>query len=150
MYGFEIRGKKGELVKAEIVEVFGFPEETSFRGGYEIRCSLEISVGNYSVKTANYFSSTGALYNFYKDLEVCFEKLSGTAVYGVYLPDTPFDLMVAFDAGKVNIDGMYQDDPSKKNRLFFEFESDQSYFNNVLFDLKSVAYKFGGNKGITE
>lgn len=145
---FEIKGFSGERIKLEISEVFGFPQETSFRGGYDIKCNLEISAGVYSICTNNYYSSTGALYNFYNELFKCHKHLKGVASYNLYCPENYLDINVKFDGGKVNISGKYQDDPIIKNILNFEFTCDQSYFNEVIADLKRIVLQFGDNRGI--
>lgn len=147
---FEIKGFSGERIKLEITDVFGFPNETSFRGGYDVKCNLEISSGPYSVRTNNYYSSTGALYNFYDELFKCYNDLNGMASYNLDFPENYFDLNVKFDEYGVNISGKYQDDSIIKNILNFEFTSDQSYFKEVVSDLKKIVLQFGDNQGINK
>ena len=141
MVAFDIKGSNGRI-KLEIVEVYGFPEMTSFRGGYDIRCKLTINVGVYSVSTENYFSCTGALNKFYLDLQTCYKSLNGVANYKVDFPENELKLNLNFKDGKVFIVGSYRDDVMNNNMLNFEFNSDQSYFANVLKDLKKVFEKF--------
>ena len=146
---FEIKGLSGERIKLEIIEVFGFPNETSFKGGYDIKCNLEISSGLYSIRTNNYYSSTGALYDFYIELLKCYDDLKGIASYRLNYAENNFDLKVKFDKyGVVRISGKYQDDLVVKNILNFEFTSDQSYFKEVISDLKKIVIQFGDNQGI--
>ena len=146
---FEIKGSLGECIKLEIIEVFGFPNETSFKGGYDVRCSLEIISGPYSMRTNHYFSSTGALYDFYNILFKCYSNLKGIASYKIIYPDNYFDLNIKFDEyGGVNISGKYQDRLDVKNILNFEFTSDQSYFKEVISDLKKIVLQFGDNQGV--
>lgn len=145
---FEIKGFSGERIILEITEVFGFPDETSFRGGYDVQCDLEISCGPYSIRTNRYYSSTGALYNFYNELLRCYKDLKGIASYKLNCPENYFDLNITFDEHGVNISGKYQDDPVVKNYLNFEFTSDQSYFIEVVSDLKKIILQFGDNLGI--
>lgn len=147
---FEIKGLSNEHIKLEITEVFGFPDETSFRGGYDIKCNLEIVSGNYGIRTDNYYSSTGALYNFYNELSKCYNDLKGLATYKLNYPENDFDLNIKFDKLGVAISGKYQDDPVVKNILNFEFTSDQSYFKEVICDLKKIVLRFGNNRGIKE
>ena len=144
---FEIKGFSGERIKFEIIEVFGFPNQTSFRGGYDIKCNLEISSGLYNLSTNQYYSSTGALYNFHNELNKCYSSLKGIASYKLNYPENYFDLDIKFDEYGVNISGKYQDDPMVKNFLNFEFKSDQSYFKEVISDLKKVVLQFGDNQG---
>lgn len=145
---FELKGFSGELIKLEIIEVFGFPNETSFRGGYDVKCNMEISSGLYCVRTDHFYSSTGALYNFYNELLKCYNNLKGIASYKLNCPENYFDLNVKFDEYGVNISGKYQDEPVVKNILNFEFASDQSYFKEVISDLKKIVLQFGDNQGI--
>lgn len=146
---FEI-GSGQEYIKLEILEVFGFPKDTSFRGGYDIRCNLEIKASVYTCCTENYFTATGALYDFYVALQDCYDKLNGKAIYSVYYPENNLVFEVEFDRGQVKIEGTYQDNPAIENVLKFEFGSDQSYFKQVLSDLKRIILTFGDKKGINK
>lgn len=146
---FELVGNGQERIKLEILEAFGFPKETSFRGGYDVRCNLEITVGTYSCRTRQYYTATSALYDFYISLQDCYNKLSGKAVYSVYCPENDLVFEVTFNqSGSVEIVGKYHDNPATKNVLHFEFCTDQSYFKDVLGDLKKVFLTFGDKKGI--
>ena len=144
---FEIKDGKGNYVKLEIIEVYGFPDQNSFRGGYDIKCNLTIKSGLYFVDTNYYLSSTGALYNFYNDLNKAYKKLTGATKYEVYLSENDLTFTVLFEQGEVKVTGKYQDNPTEKNILEFEFYSDQSFFYEVLQDLKTVINLFGDNKG---
>ena len=145
---FEINSPDGDCIKMEILEVYGFPNGTSFRGGYDILCSLEITAEAYTVRSERYYSATGALYDFYIALQNCYDKLNGKAIYNVYHAENDLDFEVNFDNGKVKVSGSYQDNPHVKNVLSFEFISDQSYFKEVLNDLKKIVLLFGDNKGM--
>lgn len=133
---FEIKGLSNERVKLEITDVFDFPDRTSFRGGYDIQCTLEISSGPYNIRTDSYYSSTGALYSFYNELCKCYQDLKGIAAYKLNYPENELDLNIEFNEHIVNISGKYQDDSAVKNILNFEFTSDQSFFQEVIIDLK--------------
>lgn len=136
---FDLRGTNNEFISIEILEIFGFPNETSFRGGYDIRCRLKIKSGIYSLKTDNYFSSTAALINFYNDINKIFQLLDGKCSYNVYLPENDLSFTVSFNKqGHVSVSGRYRDDLSKNNILNFEFKSDQSYFTQVILDLNNI------------
>ena len=145
---FEIKGFGEESIKLEILEVFGFPNEISFRGGYDIRCNLEITSGLYTFRTEHYYSATSALYDFYVALLNCYNILNGKATYNVYCAENDFVFEVTFNLGQIKVNGKYKDDPIKKNFLNFEFGSDQSYFKEVLSDLKKIVLMFGDKKGI--
>jgi len=145
---FEI-GFGQEYIKLEILEVYGFPDQTSFRGGYDVRCNLEITVGAYNCRTQNYYTATSALYDFYIALQDCYNKVSGKATYNVLDPENYLVFEVMFtQRGGVQISGKYQDDPVVNNILDFEFTSDQSYFKEVISDLKKIVLQFGDNQGI--
>ncbi|MBD5632176.1 MAG: hypothetical protein HDP34_02980 [Clostridia bacterium] len=139
---FEINGTNGEVIRLEITEVYGFPNETSFRGGYDVKCSLEIACGIYSTKTDCYYSSTGAICEFYNQLKQCYDTLNGKAHYEVYCAENDLIFEVLFDSGKAQVKGKYQDEPMTKNVLHFEFLCDQSYFNETLTDLKKAINLF--------
>lgn len=148
---FEIKNSDGSILSIEIAEIFGFPDETSFRGGYDIRCNLIISSGRICVDTDSYYSSTGALFVFYTKLKNCYDELKGSAEYRVYCPDgSDLTFTVSFDGGKVNVKGVYKDDTVESNFFSFSFTSDQSYFKEVLRDLKKVINIFGDNRGKAE
>ena len=147
---FEIKGYGNECIRLEIAETFGFPNETSFRGGYDVRCSLDITVGIYTAHTDHYYSSTGALYNFYIALQNCYNTLNGKAIYAVSMAENDLTMKVLFNKGKVEIKGHYRDNLAESTSLSFELVSDQSYFNEVLLDLKKVVLAFGDNKGINK
>lgn len=144
---FDIKDGKGNYIKLEISNVYGYPNETSFRGGYDVKCYLTVRSGIYFVNSDSYFSSTGALYEFYRELSGVYEKLNGTANYKVYMPENDLTFAVEFNRDRVKIAGKFRDDPCENNSLEFELFSDQSYFAEVLRDLKKVVSLFGDNKG---
>ena len=43
---FCLNGYQNEKIQLELVEVLGFPEITSYEGGYDIVCRLLIQVGS--------------------------------------------------------------------------------------------------------
>lgn len=144
---FEINDGKGNFIKLAINEIYGYPNEPSFRGGYDINCDLTIKSGLYCVETDRYLSTTGALYNFYSGLNKAYKDLNGSVKYEVYTPENDLTFTVTFESGNVKITGKYQDDPAEKNILNFEFRSDQSFFPEVLRDLKTVFNFFGLGSG---
>ena len=147
---FEITSGQ-EHIKLELLEVFGFPKETSFRGGYDVRCNLEIIAGVYACRTRNYYTATSALYDFYVALQDCYSKLSGKATYSVYCPENELVIEVMFTPkGDVYLNGKYHDNLATKNILYFEFATDQSYFKDVISGLKKIVLTFGDKKGINK
>ena len=147
---FEIRGKDNEYIRLEISEIYGFPNETSFRGGYDIKCRLEIASGVYGLATDNYFSSTGALRALYSGLSKCYAELSGKCSYGVFHAENDLTFDISFEQGQVAVFGRYQDEDFRNNILCFEFDSDQSYFSQVLADLKNVLKLFDDGHGLSD
>ena len=145
---FEI-GSGQKRIKLEILEAFGFPKQTSFRGGYDIRCHLEIISGVYTCCTENYYTATGALYDFYIALQYCYDKLNGKATYSVHYPENELVFDVIFNPqGRVDVEGKYKDNPASNDALYFELGTDQSYFKDILSDLKKIFLIFGDKKGI--
>ncbi len=140
---FDIKGLNNDFIKLEILEIYGFPAETSFRGGYDIKCRLEISCSIYHLLTDKYFSSTGALLQFLENLNKCYKTLNGKCSYNVYLPENDLSFDMEFNQGKVTLNGKYRDDiMATANILYFQINSDQSYFIQVINDLKTVAKIF--------
>ena len=62
----------------KLMEVFGYPSETSFLGGYDTRTLIDIQLGNYSGK-GTVDISTGQLYKFLQELKSCYQSLNGIA-----------------------------------------------------------------------
>ena len=52
---FTFNGYDGEKIALKLKEVIGFPNSTSYEGGYDIICSLEIDVGCYKAKFDRYY-----------------------------------------------------------------------------------------------
>ena len=51
-----------EKIELQITELLGFPDNTSYEGGYDVRGTLHIVVGCYTVHTDNFYFATGVLY----------------------------------------------------------------------------------------
>ena len=83
LYGID----RKEKILLELNEVIGFPDSTSYEGGYDIICMLQIDIGSYHVKCDRYFSATGALYRFSETLKECYKSLVGNAEYHLLLED---------------------------------------------------------------
>ena len=71
MENFSLKGYGGEHITLNLIEVLGYPETKSYDGGYDLMCSLEINCSCYSVKCDRYYSASGALYRFQKELKEC-------------------------------------------------------------------------------
>ena len=146
MYAFEIAGKQG-FIRIELMEVLGFPKETSYLGGYDTKGKIEIKSGNYYVKDAELWFSTGQIYEFYKKLLKCYNELYGKISFPTSGSELRLDLEFT-NLGQLNISGCYQEYPSMENILHFEFESEQSYLTTTLTELKAIVDYYGGNHGV--
>lgn len=146
MMAFTLNGY-GEYICLTIEEVFGFPETTSYGGGYSARGNLKIVAGCYQADSQHYFT-TGELYTFCNSLIDCYNKLDGTAE----LPNTECELTlsVTFNKkfGKVSIEGSFRERPDRSTELKFEIVSDQSNILPAINSLKKVVNVFGDMKGI--
>ncbi len=144
MEEFVIKGDKG-IITVGILETFGFPDETCFKGGYECIFGIDIKVGSYSANSS-FYSSTGELFKFYEKLKMCQLELNGDAEFDSY--EKNLELKVKYDSGKILICGNYQENLAIDNKLEFEFNSDQSYFKSSIQQLEQIFYKYGGMKGV--
>ena len=79
---FTIQAENGHIY-FKIEKVFGFPNNTSGFGGYDTQSNIEIVSSNYSVSGSLYIT-TGELFEFYKQLQKCYETLNGTATLKSY------------------------------------------------------------------
>ncbi|MEH7350812.1 WapI family immunity protein [Gottfriedia acidiceleris] len=147
MYAFELGGKQGNI-RIELTDVLGFPKETSYLGGYDVKGKIEIKSGNYYVKDAELWFSTGQLYEFYQQLHKCYEKIEG--IINFPNPDSSeLKLVLEFiGLGQFTIQGSFQENLTEENFLEFEFESEQSYLTSTLAELKEIVDYYGGNKGL--
>ena len=148
MKAFCLMGRAGEdKIELIIDEIFGFPEETSFEGGYDFRGTLTIHAGSYKVRSKHYFSSTGILCNLYASLVKCYDSLEGMAKYArMYEKNFEFELKMT-KAGHAIINGEYTEYLHLLNVLTFEIETDQTCVRYAINDLKQVVDLFGDNKG---
>ncbi len=69
MESFQLKGDNG-FISIILVKVYGFPERTSYFGGYEAETLIEIKSSNYNVK-GNLSTTTGEIYEFYQALKTC-------------------------------------------------------------------------------
>ena len=135
---FSFKGYSGEHITLNLIEVLGYPDTTSYEGGYDIICSLEIKCGCYTVSCDRYFSASGALYRFQKELIECYKTLEGTAKYALLLEnDLIFEVFME-SGGKAIIKGDYQECPEKDNKLSFEIETDQTCIKSVIMGIDSL------------
>ena len=142
---FNITGNNGHI-KLSIEEVYGFPDEISYGGGYGARGILDIKAGNYSVVSQHSFT-TGELYDFYTQLNKCYEDLSGTCI--LRNVERELNLVLEFKkTGSVIIHGDFQETVNYENKLYFEFDSDQSCISLLIKQLLNIQKLFGDKNGI--
>lgn len=145
MDGFRIEGKNG-YIQVCLKELFDFPNNTSFAGGYDGKWRLEIKSSNYYA-SGEIYASTGEMYKFYCLIKECYNKLNGIAELLTY--ESNLKLEVRFDKlGHVVIVGEYVERSDEDNKLVFEIISDQSYMFKTLNDLEKLWGKYGDLDGI--
>ncbi|MCM2535008.1 hypothetical protein NDK43_25040 [Neobacillus pocheonensis] len=145
MNEFEIVGKQG-FIRIELNEVIGFPNQTSYLGGYDVKGKIEIKSGNYYVKGAELWFSTGQVYEFFNQLQKCYNNLKGSATFSESENFLKLDLR--FNRfGQINIQGYFQEIANQENILQYEFESEQSYLVSTLHQLKNIVDHYGDLKG---
>lgn len=111
-----------EHVSLSISEVYGFPEETAYGGGYGAQGILDIRVGSYTVY-ANHYFTTGELYAFFCQLQKCYDSISGEATLAN--TEQELQLKIVFEkTGKVIVSGEFQERPDFENKLRFEMTTD--------------------------
>ena len=69
-----------DSIELTIDEVWGYPNETSYGGGYGAKGKLSIRAGEYMINNATHYFTTGELYNFLQQMEHCYEALDGVAL----------------------------------------------------------------------
>lgn len=132
---FCLRGDDGEIC-LELNKIFGFPDETSIEGGYDIACVVTIEAGPYRVAVQNYFAATEPIFRFCKELKNCYSTLQGKAVYALtYETDLGFEVQM-LSGGHAVISGSFQADCSRENILQFEINTDQSYFKSAINEIE--------------
>lgn len=144
MDSFTIKGNGG-FITVTLDEVFGFPDDTSDFGGYESSAIVEISSGCFYCK-ADFYISTGDLFNFYQELKSCNQKLTGIAKLISY--EVNLELTVEYGiGGHVNIKGFFSE-PLSYNEMQFEVTTDQTFIASTINELEAIADKYGDMKGI--
>ena len=133
-------------IKFHLNEIFGFPDETCYFGGYDILGEIEIKSNNYFVK-GNLNFSTGNIFNFYTQLTELFNSLENVAKFVSYENQLSFFVKVN-KLGHISVEGEYRENLVNDSRLIFVLESDQTYLNEWLSELKKIVNKYGNNTGI--
>ena len=135
-----------EYLQLSIDKVFGYPNETSYGGGYGAKGRIEISVQGYKVDSQHFFT-TGELFMFKEALKTCYKNLTGSA--SLDNTERELELTVSFDkTGKALVTGEFQERPDVNNRLSFEFKTDQTCILPVIKELEAIQKIFGNMTGI--
>ena len=146
MLAFMMTGMDGSI-QLKIEEVFGYPGETSYGGGYGAKGTLDIKSGGFVASAPHYFT-TGELYVFYQQLQVCFDNLTGRATLDN--TERELDLQCEFNKfGHVILTGSFQANPTERNILQFEIKSAQIQVKETLLHLKEVYAVLGDNQGVS-
>lgn len=144
MLAFRMTGIE-EYIELSIDEVYGFPNQTSYGGGYGAKGVLSIQAGEYIVSAIHYFT-TGELYRWFNALKQCYDTFSGIAV--LENTERELELKCEFNKlGQVFVSGTFQANPSVNNTLSFEIKTDQTQVKDSIANLKTVYEIFGDNKG---
>jgi len=149
MRAFCLDGVNGsDKIEMTIDHVFDFPEQTSFRGGYDLFGDIIIRAGGYTVHSSNITSSTGRLHDFLVSLTHCYNLLSGVARFESCPYERNLELTLTMvDLGHTVIDGYFRENFMFPNDLIFGFHTDQTYILRAISDLKQVEKLFDDNKG---
>lgn len=137
-----------EKMLLELNEVIDFPDRTSYEGGYDIICTLQLDIGCYHVKCDRYFSATGTLYRFSDKLKECYKSLSGSAEYHLLLEDDLSFTVSMTSNGHAMVKGRFQERPDKNTVLEFEMETDQTCLLPVFQGIDRLKNTYGGMQGI--
>ena len=148
MRAFRLVGRDGnDKIEVTINEVFDFLERTSYASGYEFKGDLTIHVGNYSVCSEHFYSSTGELYDLCASFVKCYDSLEGEARF----PIVHYERALKFEVKMIGrghgiVKGTFTEHSHSSNTLIFEIEIDQTCLRCAIDDLKQVEILFGDNK----
>ncbi len=145
MNEFVVRGNQG-FIRFELIEVFGFPKDTSHNGGYDAKAIVEIKSGKYYVQGDLWFI-TGEVVEFYDQLKRCNSELKGEATFWSSEANLKIDIKFN-NLGQIIIQGYFKEQSGKDNELQFEMDSDQSFIPSTLEELKEFVSYYGDMKGV--
>ena len=143
---FVLAGDNNNYLKIKINEIFGFPNETCHFGGYDTKSQIEIKTDGFSV-LAQFYISTGEIFEFYKHLSAANYSLTGIVYFRSY--EGNLDSQIKYDdTGHISVTGTFSKQNWFGNLLKFDFKSDQTYVHHTLNQLKIITDKYGDMKGI--
>lgn len=141
-----ILGEENQKIIISFEEVLGFPDTTSYLGGYDFEGVIQIKSGNYFVQ-GSIWLTTGQLFQFHNEINDMYKELKGKAI--LKATDSDFEVTIEINQrGRIYVSGNYKEFPSVDNELIFSFESDQSYLVRTIEDLQMIYLKYSGMKGI--
>ena len=148
MKAFCLKGlAEDEKIEIIIEELYGFPTETCYDGGYDFRGVANICVGKFKVNNAAVFCSTGALYRLLASLKQCYHTLEGEAKFLHSLENNITFVLKMGRFGRAVIEGEYQEFSHLNTRLIFEMETDQTYILATINELQHMEDLFGDELG---
>lgn len=135
-------------IEFNLIELWGFPESTCFKGGYDGKWYVSLKSDNYEAKDIGYLA-TGELIVFFDDLKTMYKSLTGSAKLA--LIDTDLEVNVEVnDRGQIAVSGIYKAKPEVNNKLCFEFFSNQSYLVKSLDQFGEMINCYGGMRGLKQ
>lgn len=140
----------GEYIELTIDEVWGYPDQTSYPGGYAAKGRLSICADGFTINEAEHYFETGELYAFMRQLEMCHASLTGEAI--LENTENTLRMICQFDKlGHVTVVGEFRKHTDgRDNCLIFDIRTDQTQIARVLISLKKVSKVFGGQRGIKD
>jgi hypothetical protein len=145
--GFTIRSDS-DWLSIRLEEVFGFPDKTSFRGGYDARGILDLRRGIFSVRVEPFWLSTGEIWQFAEEPRQAYRDLAGQARFRS--SEDQLALTLAFPPnpwGHWALEGTCWPEPDSITKLVFEMSADQSYLAETLAELDAIVAEYGDNRG---
>ena len=147
MEKFKIGGESN-FIEFVLNTIHGFPDETSFEGGYTVEGTVNIQSGNYNVTNGDLWFTTGQVFQLYEQLDEVYKSLKGKVRFHNYECTIDFEISFNF-TGQINIEGYFRDS-SGNGRLEFNFQLDQTYIRSTLKQLKDIVEIYGGMRGIKD
>ncbi len=138
MKAFSLYGYNGENISITIDEVFRYPDESSYEGGYDVKCSIKIKAGGYTATSFDFYTATGTIFRFEEDLKKCYESLKGIAKYEMWLEKNLSFNVTMTGKGHGIICGTFQELMCRDNILKFEIETDQSFLKDTIEDIEQL------------
>ena len=99
--------------------------------------TVSIQSGNYYVMNAEIWITLDEIISLYEELQEAYKTLKGNITFANL--DGTLHFTLQFNSwGQINLEGSFQEFPSKENKLEFEFMIDQSHLPATLLDMKPI------------